>query len=71
LNLRTRRAAAAAVLAAGVVILLLAAVCSPNLRAGCILFGLILTLPALLCLGVDLILQRAVRALQEPQIKKD
>ena len=71
LNLQTRRAAAGVVFTIGVLVLLLAMLCSPALRAGCILLGLILALPALLGLAVDFMLQRAVRAVQELQIKTD
>ncbi|HEY3898341.1 MAG TPA: hypothetical protein VGM54_06995 [Chthoniobacter sp.] len=69
-NLRTRRAAAGAIFAIGVLFLMLAAICSTALFSGCILFGLVLTVPAALCLGVDFLLLRAVRAIQEPRIKK-
>ena len=70
-NLRTRRTAARTVFVIGLLFLLLATFCSPALSRGCLLLGLVLALPAFLCLGVDFLLQRAVRAVQEPRIKKD
>ena len=70
-NLRTRRVAAGTVFAIGVFFLLLATICSPAISTGCLLLGLVLTLPAFLCLGADFLLHRAVRAAQEPRIKKD
>jgi len=64
-NLRGRRAAAALVLALGVALLVLATISPQPLRGACILLGLVLALPALICLGVDLLLRRAVHAVQK------
>ncbi len=70
-SLRARRAAAAIVLAIGAVLLALAVMWSPPLRGACILLGLVLALPALICLGVDLWLRIAVRAVESSRPKDD
>lgn len=71
LNLRTRRTAVGIVLALGLAILAAATLCAPTLRSACLLLGSVLAVPALICLGADLLLQRAVNTVQVPQRKKD
>jgi hypothetical protein len=71
LNLRARRAVSGGVFAVGAILVIWSVFCAPAARNACILFGLVLAVPAFVCLGVDFLLQRAVRAVREPRLKEE